>query len=179
MQAGAFLFIAGALFCSSVQACGPTLYTVQGTSMVPLLAPGARFETVPPECLGHGIARGDIVVFDSGADPHPLVKRVVAAAGDEFSVASGALFVNAAPALTGGGAPYRLDPARLKMLALYERDYGGVVPPAAFLVMGERTGGTTDSSRIGLVALSDIRGVAVPGDHAALAQAATRQGGKP
>lgn len=173
MRAGALMLIA-VLMCSPALACGPALYTVQGTSMVPLLAPGARFETLPPDCLGRAIARGDLVVFDSGADPHPLVKRVVAAAGDRFSVASGALSVNAAPVVSGHGAPYRLDDARLSMLALYERDYRGVVPPGTFLVMGERAGGTTDSSRIGLIALRDIRGV-VPQD----AFAEMRQDGNP
>lgn len=131
MRVGVLVLLA-VLICSPAGACGPSFYAVQGTSMAPLLAPGAHFETLLPDCLGRSVARGDIVVFDSGADPHPLVKRVVAAAGDRFSVASGALSVNAAPVVSGHGVPYRLDDARLSMLALYERDYRGVVPADTF-----------------------------------------------
>jgi signal peptidase I len=142
-------------------ACGLSLYTVQGTSMVPLIRPGDRLETLPPDCLPHNVGRGDVVVFASGADPRPLVKRIVAQAGDRITTTGSVLSVNGEPALTSQGHPYDLDPARLTMIALYERDYGGIVPADTFLVMGEQPGGTADSSLFGLVNRADVQGVVV------------------
>jgi signal peptidase I len=142
-------------------ACGLSLYTVQGTSMAPLIHPGDRLETLPPDCLPHNVGRGDVVVFTSGADPRPLVKRIVAQPGDKFSAAGGVLSVNGHPALTSQGRPYALDPARLAMIALYARDYNGTIPADTFLVMGEQPGGTADSSLFGLVNRADVQGVVV------------------
>jgi signal peptidase I len=145
----------------AAHACGLSLYTVQGTSMAPLIRPGDRLETLPLDCLPHNVGRGDVVVFASGADPRPLVKRVVAQPSDKFSAVGGVLSVNGHPVLTSLGRPYNLDPARLTMIALYERDYGGIVPADTFLVMGEQPGGTADSSLFGLVNRADVQGVVV------------------
>jgi signal peptidase I len=145
----------------AAHACGLSLYTVQGTSMAPLIRPGDRLETLPPDCLPHNVGRGDVVVFASGADPRPLVKRIVAQPGDRIATTDGVLSVNGDPALTSLGRPYDLDPARLAMIALYERDYNGIIPVDTFLVMGEQPGGTADSSLFGLVNRADVQGVVV------------------
>jgi|GEM_PF-6965019 len=47
------------------------------------------------------------------------------------------------------------------MLGLYIRDYDGAIPPNTFLVLGENASGTDDSSRYGLVDISDIVGKVV------------------
>jgi hypothetical protein len=46
------------------------------------------------------------------------------------------------------------------MLELYMHDYRSVIPADAFLVLGGAPEGTDDSTRCGLIARSDIEGIA-------------------
>jgi len=47
------------------------------------------------------------------------------------------------------------------MLSLYERDYKGVIPKNAYLILGNLVEGSLDSSRFGLVGKSDFLGKVV------------------
>jgi type IV secretory pathway protease TraF len=42
------------------------------------------------------------------------------------------------------------------MLSLYEKDYKGVIPKNAYLLLGNRISGSVDSTTFGLVEKSDI-----------------------
>ncbi|PZO84220.1 MAG: signal peptidase I [Micavibrio aeruginosavorus] len=162
-----FLFV---LFFLSVPAmaqdkaapvCGLSLYTIEGNSMVPLVRPGDKVETMPPSCLGRAIEDGDIIVFTNAAVKTAIIKRVIARGGDRFAVREGAVLVNDKKVTTADGRAFHLSEGRLGMIRLYESGYNGVVPKSAYLVIGEQEGGTTDSTRFGMIDISDIKGVMV------------------
>jgi signal peptidase I len=158
-----FLIILLALFPGPVfaggAACTEKEFTVSGVSMDPLIANGTEIQAVmgDRDRLGH-MENGAIVLFENGGHAVPLIKRIHAAPGDRFAVEDGAILVNGKPAANSRGQPYHIDARRARMLGLYIRDYGGVIPPETFLVLGENTSGTDDSTRYGLVHVSDIVG---------------------
>ena len=82
---------------------------------------------------------------------NPLIKAIRGLPGETLAVKDGKIIVNGKPATNSAGEPYQLSPARAAMIELYVHDYHGVIPPDAFLVMGELTRGAADSSRFGLV----------------------------
>jgi len=44
------------------------------------------------------------------------------------------------------------------MLSLYEKDYHGVIPENTYLLLGEVTSGSLDSTRFGLIDKSSVLG---------------------
>lgn len=141
--------------------CGLSLYTIEGSSMAPLVQPGDKVETMPPQCLGRDIQDGDVIVFTNSAVRTAVIKRVIARGADRFAVKDGTVLVNGKKVTTADGREFHLSDGRLGMIRVYESGYNGVVPATAYLVMGEQPGGTTDSTRFGMVDLSDIKGVMV------------------
>ncbi len=129
--------------------------------MSPLIRPGDQVETMPPSCLKDAIKDGDIIVFTNSAAKTAIIKRVIARGGDRFAVKGGVLFVNEEQVTTADGRAFHLSEGRLGMIRLYESGYKGIVPESAYLVMGEQEGGTTDSTRFGMVDIADIKGVMV------------------
>ncbi|KQZ56268.1 hypothetical protein ASD54_25335 [Rhizobium sp. Root149] len=132
--------------------------------MAPRFADGAVVQVE----IGHGCTfvpqRGMAVLFINRQSPIPLVKTVVAQPGDRWDVAEdGRVNVNGAEALTAGGRPYRLEAAGVRMLRLYVRDYGGIIPPQTYLLLGAYEGGSLDASRFGLVHRRDVIGRVVEG----------------
>jgi signal peptidase I len=162
------LGVAGTAFA---RPCTEKAFTVRGVSMVPLFRNGEDIHAVMGgrDCLGT-LEKGDIVLFENGGHDVPLIKRIHAAPGDRFAVEDGAILVNGEPAVNSRGQPYHIDARRARMLGLYIRDYNGVIPPDTFLVLGENVSGTGDSTRYGLVHISDIVGKVIwpePGERGA------------
>lgn len=127
--------------------------------MAPRLADGA---TVQVE-IGRGCTfkpvRGMAVLFINRQSPIPLVKTVVAQPGDRWDVADdGRVAVNGAEAVAASGRPYRLADAGVRILQLYVRDYGGVIPPDTYLLLGAYEQGSLDAARFGLVQRGDVIG---------------------
>lgn len=141
--------------------CGLTLVTVEGTSLAPLLKSGDNVETRPPSCLDRPIRRGDIVLFRGGASANPMIKRVVAAAGDLFAGGGGQLIVNGSPATTSSGEAFRLSRPQANLIAMYQREYNGRLPDGIYIVMGDGPTATNDSARYGPINIVDIMGVVV------------------
>lgn len=133
-------------------------FRIEGTSLVPLIQPRQVVETVAPNCAGT-IMTGDIILFRSGAHKSPIIKQVRGIRGDTFSMSGANIILNGSVLTNTLGAPYVLSKGRAQMIALYERDFGGVIPPDAYLVLGTMTGGGLDSTRLGLISHSDVIGV--------------------
>ena len=130
--------------------------------MSPRIAPGQMIEVREgaAECLGE-LHHGDVVLFRNEGSRNPLIKAIRGLPGETLAVKDGEIVVNGKPATNSAGEPYQLSPARAAMIELYVHDYRGVIPPDAFLVMGELTRGSEDSSRFGLVPQSAILGKVV------------------
>ncbi len=156
------LFLAQPL-CAKVFALGdsavPVKITIQGQSMEPLLKDGATIAAIPFDCEKNPNAprpaRGDIVVFNSGASPEiPLIKRVAALTGDILLVRKdGRVIVNGKPALNPSEKPYIASSKGKRMIGLY----AGKIPDNAYLVLARP--GTFDSGRFGLISCEQIIGV--------------------
>jgi len=56
------------------------------------------------------------------------------------------------------GEPYLLPENKRAMIGLYIRDYAGVIPEGAYLVLGNHATGSTDSTVFGLVSVGRIKG---------------------
>jgi type IV secretory pathway protease TraF len=51
-----------------------------------------------------------------------------------------------------------LDERGYRVLSLYEKDYKGIIPEDAYLILGNLPQGSLDSSHFGLVGKKDILG---------------------
>lgn len=146
-------------------ACASTVETrlVRGDSLSPALRDGSRVRLAldPGHCLP--ISRGELVAFsDPGHPQAPVLKRVHGLPGDRFRLArDGGLYgieINGRAARNSRGLPFRLPPGPARILGLYEKDYRGVIPPGAYLLLGEALSGGRDSTRLGLIGRKDIVG---------------------
>ena len=139
--------------------CRTTVVTVDGTSMSPLIADGTKVRVISggPHCA-EPLDRREVVVFRSESHQLPLLKLLLGLPGDRIAVRQGEIFINDDVVKNDEGQPYQLSGPRAAMIDLYVHDYGGVIPPDQYLVMGENPAGTTDSSRFGYVARDHIIG---------------------
>ncbi len=135
--------------------CAAHPVAILGNSLAPMILNGSSVMMKPASCAG-GILRGDLVIFRTGAHEQPVIKIVKAILGDHFSVEDGYIIVNGEKLTTSTGVPYYLSKSHAAMLLLYQHSYKGIIPPDSYLVLGDKPGGATDSTRIGLVHRSDM-----------------------
>lgn len=142
--------------------CEEKTVKVHGTSMSPLIKNGASINAVMggKECISP-LLINDIILFNNGSHSIPLIKRIYAKEGDKFTIKDGVILINQKPATNSQSQPYNINKKRATMLQLYIRDYNGIIPAHTFLVLGDNTGGTDDSSRFGLIHENDIIGKVV------------------
>lgn len=142
--------------------------TVRGDSLSGLVEAGQEVRVLFGYYDCHEVARGDIVAYQHAGNPDPIIKVAKGLPGDRFGLrrARGGwtILVNGRVAKNSRGRPYLFGESSYRMLSLYESDYGGIIPPGAYLILGNLPGGSLDSSRFGLVAKSEILGkVLIPG----------------
>lgn len=128
---------------------------VDGSSMLPTLTDGDRLVL---RSAGYRPAAGDIVVIDSYINyGRPLVKRIVALAGDtvEIDPAAGVVLVNGQPL----SEPYTAEPTT----ELGDMAFPAVVPEGSVFVMGDNRQHSTDSrfASVGFIDERDILGKAI------------------
>jgi signal peptidase I len=135
---------------------------VRGTSLTGLIEPGSIVRIVVDYYRTHEPRIGDVVAYNYAGNDVPVIKVVKGKPGDSFHLKQDGsvwrIYINESVVTTSDGTPYAMDARQHRMLSLYERDYGGVVPPEAYLIMGNLPRGTTDSSRFGLVSRQDFVG---------------------
>ena len=125
---------------------------VDGSSMVPTLRNGDRLIVWG---AGYTPEDGDVVILDDGTSyGKPLVKRVIACAGETVDIdfASGEVRVNG----TLLDEPYIKEPTALS----YDVEFPVTVPEGTVFVMGDNRNGSLDSrsSMVGYIAVEDVLG---------------------
>jgi signal peptidase I len=140
--------------------------TVNGTSLSGLVENG---ETV---FLHYGyfkckeMKRGDIVAYSYAGRNNPIIKIIKGIPGDKFKLRAEKerwkILINGEPAKNSKGEEYSLGERAYNMLSLYEKDYGGEIPPGAYLLFGNLAYGTLDSTHFGPVSGDDILGAILP-----------------
>ena len=151
-------------------------YHVPTSSMAPTITPGDRIFV---NKLAYGLRlpftnsylveresphAGDVVVFaDPRGGPVPLVKRVVAVAGQTVAVHRGVLFIDGVPqrleVLADGQILEHLGPGAHGAGSLVLAAFGPVVvPPEHFFVMGDNRAASLDSREMGAIPRELVRG---------------------
>lgn len=110
--------------------------------------------------------RNDFVVFKSGFNQLPVIKKVVAVPGDVFSIGDlpggqFCLLINGDTSRTAMGNPMSISAARMQTLKYFRDTYAGVLPVGTCLVLGSLPG-THDSTLFGPLGFRDILGKAEP-----------------
>ena len=139
-------------FCSSVLASGQKSYTVTGDSMSPALTAG---DTVTVETGSDTkVQRGDLVSIRIEADKTPLVKRVVAVAGDKIEFKEGVVLVN-------GDKVGAFDATRWQATVRQLERSNWIVPAGFLFILGDNPANSRDSKRLGLIATIQVEGKVV------------------
>ncbi len=168
----AFLLLIGALLLwvfsyPQVGACAITHQTqiVRGDSLAGLIEAGTEIQVAYGYYSCHEPVRGDIIIYKDPGNTTPIIKQVRAVSGDTFALAraerGAKIVVNGRILLTSTGEPYRVSRKAYELLSLYERDYEGVIPSGAVLILGNIPTGSRDSTQFGLVGAHELVGKVV------------------
>jgi len=134
--------------------------TVRGNSLDPFIKPEQTIKVLFGYYDCNKIKRGDIVLFDYSGNKNFLIKIVKGISGDKFELkkADGGwnILINNQILKNSENKPYLISGNAYKMLSLYERDYKGIIPENAYLLLGNRVSGSVDSTTFGLVDKSGI-----------------------
>jgi len=140
--------------------------TVRGKSMEPYLLDGDEVKIDSDYYEKNQIQKGDVVIIDFEWRQDPVVKFVHAIPGDEFGIErqqDGSYFVlvNGEAIKNSENEFYSLSYSKTRMLDLYINDFDGVIPENMYLVFGNLTQGTQDSTQFGLIQKEKIIGKVV------------------
>ena len=134
--------------------------TVRGSSLDPLIKPEQTIKALFGYYNCYEIERGDVVLFEYAGNKNPLLKVVKGISGDKFELRETEggwnIIVNNSVVKNFEGKPYLISGNRYKMLSLYERDYKGIIPENAYLLLSNQVAGSIDSTVFGLVDKSGI-----------------------
>lgn len=137
---------------------------VRGYSLSPFIKDGETVKFFPRYYDCYAVKREDIVLYNYAGDQDPLIKIVKALPGDKFNLQKADngwnIIVNEKVLKNSAGETYLIVNQGYQMLSLYEKDYQGVIPQNAYLLLGNLANGSLDSTRFGLVDKSDILGKA-------------------
>lgn len=129
------------------------LLRVNGASMEPTIHHGDIV------CLHRGVQKlnvGDLVAIRLSEASPPLLKRVIAVAGDRVEIDNGEIRRNGEVVTTGPTNHRQLSALRIQLAS-----YDNVIPANNLIVLGDNPELSFDSSSFGLVEISQISGVVV------------------
>jgi len=128
---------------------------VRGNSLDPLIKSEQTIKAFFDYYNCYKIKREDIVLFDYAGNKNSVIKIVRGISGDKFELiksnSAWNIIVNNQIVKNSEGKPYLISGNAYKMLSLYEKDYKGVIPENAYLLLGNRISGSVDSTTFGLV----------------------------
>lgn len=135
---------------------------VQGNSLQGIIEDGATVRIQYGYYGCHIPLRDEVVAIRYAGNKNPLIKVIKGVPGDVFALepmgGGQALLINHRPAFTSAGVPYVFSAQKAKVFSLYIRDYQGVIPDNAYLVLGNLPEGTMDSSQFGLIDKASLIG---------------------
>jgi len=133
---------------------------VRGSSLDPLIKSDQTIKALFGYYDCNKIKREDIVLFDYAGNKNSVIKIVKGISGDKFELrqldGGWNIIVNNKIVKNSENKPYLISGNAYKMLSLYEKDYKGVIPEDAYLLLGDRISGSVDSTTFGLIDKSGI-----------------------
>ncbi|MDP2641203.1 MAG: signal peptidase I [Candidatus Yanofskybacteria bacterium] len=139
--------------------------TVRGNSLSGVIESGEDVQIYYNyyQCANSSVARNNLVIYQN-ADGREFIKLAKGLPGDVFTLKKTEMewnmLINGEILRNSEGRAYTFNQQAYRMLSLYERDYNGVIPENAYLLLGNLSGGSMDSTRFGLVHRSNIVGKA-------------------
>jgi len=137
---------------------------VRGSSLSPLVKDGQKIKVLFGYYKCHPVKRNDIILYHYPPNKNPLIKIVKAVPSDKWSIKKVnekcMVVVNNKVLKNSEGKVYLFPKNRCKMLEIYAKSYP-VIPDNAYLILGNKTSGSLDSTRFGLVGKKDITGKVV------------------
>ncbi len=133
--------------------------TVQGFSMYPFIKPDEIVQALFGYYDCHDVSRNDVVLYSYSGNKNLLIKSVKGIPGDQWNLKKEnglyEIVVNDVSLLNSEGKPYEIPESSAKILQLYTKDYP-IIPSDAYLLLGDETGGSVDSTHFGLISKNDI-----------------------
>jgi signal peptidase I len=152
------MFHSNLLYADAAEEAVPTeTAIVRGTSLSPLIMPSEEVKIFRGYYRDHPIERGDIVLVNYSGNKNPLIKIVKGLPQDRFALQKDDnetgwnILINNKVIKNSENKDYVNYGKKNKMLALYVKDYNGVIPENAYLVLGNVPAGSLDSTRFGLI----------------------------
>lgn len=137
---------------------------VNGSSMEPLIKNGTTIRLLKNYQKCYELKRNDLVIYQYAGSKNPLIKKIQAIPNDKFELKKNKqnrwnIFINDKILKNSQNQKYAFTENKSKMLKLYAKSYP-IIPKKTYLILGEKSGGTTDSSQFGLIHSNDILGKA-------------------
>ncbi len=135
---------------------------VRGDSLSGLIENGATVKILFNYYKCRDPQRGDIIAYHYAAKTDPIIKIVKGVPGDTLGLKTQngkwLILLNGEIVKNSKSEEYEIDGSGERMLSLYIKDYKGVIPEGAYLLLGNLKNGSLDSTRFGLVGKEDILG---------------------
>lgn len=136
---------------------------VHGSSLDPVLRDGQEVNILSGYYACNEVKRGDVVLYAYAGNENPVVKIVKGIPGDTFALQEAGddtwhIMVQEKTLANSQGTPYLINASGHKLLSLYINDYQGVIPPNAYLLLGNIPSGSLDSTVFGLVSKENLEG---------------------
>lgn len=150
------------IFLLEFEALGEEVF-VRGTSLAPLVNPGQAAELLYGYYDNQPVEREDIIAYRYAGRDVSIIKIVKAIPGDKWRLKrdeqnnSYQIIVNGKPLKNSQNKLYQIPESKSKMLKLYAREYPQL-GENTYLILGNQTSGSKDSTKFGLVDKSDILG---------------------
>ncbi len=139
--------------------------SVRGNSMEPLIRSGDAVKVLFGYYECNLVNREDIVIFNFAGSEYPMIKIVKGIPGDRFELketySGWHILINDDIVKNSENKAYLIPEQGYRMLSLYERDFDGIIPKNAYLLLGDNIFGTLDSTRFGLIDRSVFQGKAI------------------
>lgn len=136
---------------------------VKGSSLSGILESGESAWAFKGYFGCNEIRINDLVLYNWTGEVLPLVKIAKGVPGDSISLkpagASWNILINGKAIKNSKGDLYAVNDQAARMLNLYIKDYKGIIPKDAYLLLGNVAVGTEDSTRFGLASKDDIVGL--------------------
>lgn len=137
-------------------------FEVRNSSMSGVFEPGENIEVDFEYFKRNAISRGDIVLFSYAGSDTYLLKTVYGIPGDIVDLKNTGkgfvLLINGREAMNSEGQNFSFSSDRARLLAQYIADYKHKIPAGAYLLLGNLSEGSVDSSQFGFVARENIVG---------------------
>jgi len=133
--------------------------TISGNSMYPFFNSGEDVQALFNYYDCYDILRNDIVLYKYSGSSNLLIKFIKAIPGDKWNLEKTdngyKIIVNDTPLLNSEGKTYLIPESSTKMIKLYTKDYP-IIPIDTYLLLGNKTDGSMDSTSFGLISKKDI-----------------------